>query len=267
MTIKIKCLRKIVFLTGDVHHPPDLIKRVYYRETSIPPDYELKASLLYAKVLNEYGTSCTLFVTGKVLDMFPEIVSEITELANVEIGAHTYYAFRGLSYGYTFLVPVYTKMFKTPYGPKLLIRHDVFRAIQAFKKLGLKVLSWRTHGYQGNEYLYRLLAKLSVKLVSDCRSNNLVYKTEYGIIHVCINMPVDDGISRLSWHERTKWYYKYLRILGLKAERGEPMVLQLHPINMMLDNFDFLLRVVETLKKMGYRFLKLSEILQFGVRS
>jgi len=254
-------LKRLAFITGDVHHSPDFIKRIYYREVTVHPNCELKASLEYAKILSEFEVPCTLFITGKALDMSRNVVKRIVRLGNVEIGTHTYYAFRGPFYGYTALIPLYTKIFGTPYGPKLLMRHDVLRAIHAFKRLGLEIKVWRTHGYHSNEYLYRLLARLGFKVVSDCKSDEFKIFQHYGLIHACINMPIDDNISRLSQHKRFEWYKRYHEILNIKTERGEPLVLQLHPANMVLDNFDFLMSIVKRLKIAGYKFFKLSNVL------
>jgi peptidoglycan/xylan/chitin deacetylase (PgdA/CDA1 family) len=259
MQAKAMNLKRLVFITGDVHHPPDLIKRLYYKEIATRSDYELRAALEYAKIVSELNASCTLFVTGKALDMFPSIVKKIASL-NAEIGGHTYYAFRGPFYGYTLLIPLYTKIFGTPYGPKLLIRHDVYRTIHALRRVRVDARAWRTHGYHGNEYLYRLLAKLGFKIVSDCISNEFRIFKEHGLTHVCINMPVDDGLSRLSSNNRIEWYRNYIRVLKQKVMRGEPLVLQLHPVNMALDNFEFLLDVIKILSKEGYMFLNLSKI-------
>jgi hypothetical protein len=179
---------------------------------------------------------------------------------NAEIGAHTYYAFIGPFYGYTLLIPLYTKIFGTPYGPKLLIRHDVYRTIHALRRVRVDARAWRTHGYHDNEYLYRKLAKLGFKIVSDCISNKFRIFKEHGLIHVCINMPVDDGLSRLSSNNRIEWYRNYIRVLKQKVMRGEPLVLQFHPVNMALDNFEFLLDVIKILSKEGYTFLNLSKI-------
>jgi hypothetical protein len=38
---------------------------------------------------------------------------------NVEVGVHTYYAFRGALYGYTLFISVYKKMFKTSYDQSI----------------------------------------------------------------------------------------------------------------------------------------------------
>jgi len=253
-------LKRVAFITGDVHHPPDFIKRVYYKETKRVPDYELKAAREYAKILYEYEASCTLFMTGRLVDMFPEAVVAIARMPNVEIGAHTYYAFRGPLYGYTLLIPLYKRVFGTSYGPRLLIKHDVLKVVYAFRKLKLDVKAWRTHGYEGDEYLYELLAKKRFRIVSDCKSDSFRMFSHHGLVHVCINMPVDDNIPKMSQHERTEWYRRYYKVLDVKAERGEPLVLQLHPANMALDNFDFLIGVVKRLKAAGYKLLKLSDV-------
>jgi len=248
----------MVFITCDIHHPPDFIKRIMYGEFKLPEDYELKVSFEFVKVLSEYEVPCTLFITGKLVDAIPEAINALLSNDNVEVGAHTYYAFRGPLYGYTSLIPIYNKMFGTCYGPRLLIRHDVFKTVYAFQKLTVKPIAWRTHGYKGNEYLYLLLAKLGFKILSDCRSNTFKLFWHYGMLHICINMPVDDDLLNKSPYERLRWYEKFLRLLDIKAKQEKALVLQLHPTNMALDNFDFLAKVIKVLLKSNARFHKLS---------
>jgi len=60
-------MKTMVFITGDIHHPPGFIKRIMYGEFKLLEDYELKASSGFVKVLSEYEVPCTLFVTGKLL--------------------------------------------------------------------------------------------------------------------------------------------------------------------------------------------------------
>jgi peptidoglycan/xylan/chitin deacetylase (PgdA/CDA1 family) len=247
----------MVFITGDVHHLPDFVKRLWYGGLKLPEDYDLKAGFEFVKVLSEYEVPCTLFVTGKLLDAFPETIRALLS-KNIEVGAHTYYAFRGPLYGFTSLIPVYIRMFGTCYGPKLLIRHDVFKTVYAFRKIAVKPIAWRTHGYEGNKYLYSLLAKLGFKVVSECRSDKFRLFKCCGMFHVCINMPVDDDLPNKSPFERSRWYEKYLRLLDVKAKREKVLVLQLHPANMALDNFDFLSKVVKVLLKSNALFHKIS---------
>ena len=252
-------IRPVVFITGDIHHPPDLIKRLSYGELGIPEDYELRAGLEYVKVLHEYNVPCTLFITGKLVDTFSETVkSLISSYDNVEIGAHTYYAFRGLLYGYTLFIPVYRKLFGTPYGPKHLIHYDVLKTVKAFLKLGVRPIAWRTHGYEENDYLYSLLAKLGFKIISDCRSERFKVFKRNNILHVCINMPVDDNLPNMSPSERASWYEKYIKLLNIKVRQEKALVLQLHPVNMALDNFDFLLKIIKVLLKVNSLFHRLS---------
>jgi len=255
----------MVFITGDVHHPPDFIKRLWYGELKLREDYEIKAGFEFVKILSEHEVPCTLFITGKLCDTFPETVNALLLNDNVEIGANTYYAFRGPLYGYTLLIPVYRRIFGASYGPKLLIRHDVFKTTYAFRKLRVQTIAWRTHGYEGNDYLYSLLAKVGYKIASDCRSNTFKFFKRYGIFHVCINMPVDDLLPNMPPKERSRWYEKYLKLLNIKAKREKVLVLQLHPANMALDDFDFLLKVIKTLLKLNASFHKISFLVSNGV--
>ena len=257
-------MKIMVFITGDVHHSPDFIKRLWYGELKLPEDHELRFVPEFINVLSEYEIPCTLFMTGRLYDTYPERINALLN-DNVEIGAHTYYAFRGPLYGYTLLVPIYERAFGTSYGPKFLIRHDVFKTVRAFQRLGIRPLAWRTHGYEGNEYLYALLAKLGFKIVSDCRSNTFRLFKRHGILHVCINMPVDDILPSLSASEKSRWYEKYLRLLNIKAKQERALVLQLHPANMALDDFDFLSKVIKMLLKLNVSFRKISFLANNGI--
>jgi len=260
-------MKKIAVITGDIHHLPDHIKRVFYGTLRFPADHELKAAYKYAKILYELSIPCTLFITGVLVNKFADRIKQLIALKNIEIGPHTYYAFRGPLYGYTTLISAYSKFFGCPYGPKIIIRHDVFRVIHAFRKLGIEPKVWRTHGYCGTTYLYKLLSKLGFKIVSDCISNTFKIFKYYTMVHICINMPTDEILSQLSQHERRIWYQKYMRRLKLKSENKEPLVLQLHPVNMILDNFEFFIDILRLLKRLGYNFMKLSEIPQhLGIR-
>lgn len=99
-----------------------------------------------------------------------------------------------------------------------MIHYDVLKTIKAFQKLGIKPIAWRTHVYEGNEYLYYLLAKSGFKMVSDCRAETFKIFKEGDILNVCINMPVDDGLGNKPYVERSEWYERYLRLLDIKAK-------------------------------------------------
>lgn len=255
-------LGRVAVITGDVHHPPDLIKQLYYGKR-VAVCCELHVAQYYLKILKEFGMSATLFATAMLVDKCSEIVLNLVKSYDVELGMHGTYAFRGLLWGYTVLIPLYKRLFGSPYGPKILVRHDVFKAINIFKKVGVEARIWRTHGYQGNKYLYNLLARLGFKAVSDGWSKIFKIEKQGPLFHVYINMPVDDLLPHLSYDERRRWYLKYLKLLRNKIDHGEPLVLQLHPANMVLDGFEFFVEVLEVLKKRGYEILKLTELIKF----
>jgi hypothetical protein len=157
---------------------------------------------------------------------------------------------------------MYRKLFGTPYGPKHLIHYDVLKTVKAFSKLGVKPIAWRTHGYEENDYIYYLLAELGFKIISDCRSERFKVFKRNNILHVCINMPVDDNLHNMSPSERASWYEKYIKLLNIKVRQERALVLQLHPVNMALDNFDFLLKIIKVLLKVDSLFYKLSFLIE-----
>lgn len=254
-------LKRVAVITGDIHHPPDFVKQLYYRRR-VADCYEAHIAQYYLKILKDFDMCATLFATAILVNKCSEIVLNLIKNFNVELGMHGTYAFRGLLWGYTTLITLYKKLFDSPYGPKILVRHDVFRAINIFKKVGIEARIWRTHGYQGNKYLYNLLARLGFRAVSDGRSKIFKIEKQGPLFHVYINMPVDDSLPHLSYDERKRWYSKYLKLLRSKIDHGEPLVLQLHPVNMALDGFEFFIEVLEILKKRGYEILKLTELIE-----
>lgn len=145
-------------LTGDVHHEYGDSDQQHYSGS------EFEAAIEYVDIAQSYGIDVTLFLTGVVAEENAQQVRALHNTDGVEIGGHTWNAFRPqwLHYG------MFSRILGNPYGPKLYQSRDINRTLQTLADLlEDPIRSWRTHAYGSNDATYDILSSTSVEYVSD----------------------------------------------------------------------------------------------------
>ena len=244
--------KPIVCVTGDVHHDLGDADPKYSKNEHLYADE-------YQKVLEKHGGSGTYFVTGKCLD---ENLSFWENFAarNVEIGGHTYWAFRP-----RLVLRLNSIFFRSIYGGRKYKEIDISKCFEAFSKIGVKMRVWRTHTYLRSHYAYSLLANRGVKIISDIRQRDLELIELNGQIHVPITCLNDDKIHMFHCYgDGIEMVHEWDRIekdiLG-RIMKKDDIVILLHPVTMkILDNFHSFEKIVVALKKNGYRFVTISQL-------
>lgn len=219
-----------VFVTGDVHH--DLNMGIN----------EVEAAEKYVEVVRECGVKATLFVTGKCVDENQSFWRGVPEC--IELGGHTYSAWSKYVHHKKVFHWLQKKLFGCEYGCYPYQWLDIKRTVNAFKRLDVPLISWRTHGYASNATTRKILQKHDVKIISD--TPDTVVGGEL------LEMYVDVADDRLS-----------LDALLLSAKKIDKMsvVFNLHPSYMRLDNFKTLKSIISVLMDRDARFLRLKDIL------
>lgn len=241
----------IACITGDVHH---------YLGGSMIKKQEQDFALKYLKSAKEYDVKTTLFVTGKSLEQYPKFWKDISKNYSVELGAHTYSAFRP-----RMLHTLFKLFLNSYYGPYFYQSLDIRKTLTAFKKIGLRPKSWRTHSYRGDNITYEILEKLGFRFVSDVITlgQSMVLKTGR-LLHVTISAPPDDKIIKFYFEGKPEVMNLEGRriksfIFNLIAEKKN-MTLQLHPLAMeILDEFKTFNDILKKLTINNYTFCTITE--------
>ena len=240
-------MKKIVCITGDVHHIND---------TKLHVD-EYKNAERYIELIEEYNAKATLFVTGRCIVKHHHFWELVSQKPHIELGAHTYN-------GFSFINKVFDKLNGQPYGPYIFQYYDIFRTVRAFKKIDYKPVSWRTHSYACNKNTRAILPKFGFKIISDL--------IEYGgkiernnLTEVPITVLNDDSyllplLERESYGE--EWILSI--IIGNDIKSGmSPIITQLHPVLMQkFDNFKTFRTLLELFVEHGYTFKTMRELVE-----
>ena len=242
----------VVCITGDVHHPSG---------TSLKMD-EIKAVKGYINRVNVHRAKATLFVTGKCIAGNKRFWRDVSAKEYIELGAHTYWAF-------TFLNKLFDKIVKSPYGPYSYQYLDCWKTVNAFEKIGVKPISWRTHAYAGDKNTAKILPTFGFKIISDRIVQgelNVTYSD--GLMDIPINVLNDDGIVaefKKKPDERNIYSAGKKVFASLKeaVDMRRDIVAQLHPISMaILDNFETFDAILALLYHSNYEFMTLQEMIK-----
>ena len=254
----------MIYLTGDVHS----MNLNAWENKKVKSQIDSAQS--YLKILKKYNLPCTLFINGVCLEKDSEQVKKLLEF-DIELGGHTYDNFgkMGKIRGY-----IYRKVYGCLYGSERFQKKDIKKTKKAFERLGLKMLSWRTHAFGSNEKTFKLLKEQGVKFVSDLTGSIKPFKDKNNLIHLPINIPVDNNtiaygkfspenqdvfasctkgrISPEEWFEIIK-----KRVQNNEKNRINSIIL-IHPITMqVLDNFKLFEKIAGFLS--NYESAKFSE--------
>jgi len=171
--------RKIIFLTGDVHHMSMAGKDQKFMLMT-----EVEAAQKYVKIAAQYDVKVTLFISGKSFEEEPQNMSNLLRYENLEIGGHTWNCFRPLG-----LHRFFQLAFGSFYGPSFLQRWDVNKTVSIIESFAKKkCFSWRTHWLLGEETTNIILKENGMQVVSDDLDPDGKLKvTESGLISLPIN--------------------------------------------------------------------------------
>ncbi len=270
----------MICLTGDIHHhmgTPDQRKL----EKS-----EIKAGVEYSEIAKEHNIKANLFLTGKSIRN--KEADELLKLNNIEIGGHTWSAFRPRWIHYP-LKLLWKKILKKSYAPSLIQERDIKKTINIIEeKTGKKPVSWRTHAYRSDEITWKLLEKNGIKIFSDELNPNRIkpYKIKNSkLISLPLNvMPDHEHLyhgNRTPQHVRkeikrgrkykfTQESYhidKYFEIIKKQIkeikEKGGVATVLLHPACMKVaDNFKQFKEFCEWIEENDYKTIKCKELVK-----
>jgi len=242
----------IVFITGDCHH--------YLGDHPIQRQ-EAVFSEQWARILADFGLNGTLFVTGKCVLDSRTLWNRIIDQGNVEIGGHTYNALRDV-------VGKMLKMLWRKFGLELYPLsscywdREVELSLAAFRTLGVKPVSWRTHAYLSQRSLYKVLRRRGFKVVSNYvapGSTINIFETD-GLVHVPVNVMTDDEVFELFIRRKDPSFVgkRLYCAISEAIERRQHLCVQLHPVCMkILDDFQIFEEIAKAISNARYASLKL----------
>ena len=124
---------------------------------------ELDASIEYVNIAQSYGIKTTLFLTGKSVLEEPEVARSLASNPFVELGGHTYAAFKPL-----FFYKLSQVLLNRRNGPYFFQNHQVKKTVQIFKEiLNVSIWSWRDHGYREDQNTKKILVRNKIKFISN----------------------------------------------------------------------------------------------------
>lgn len=147
----------MICITGDVHQASFDNEEQSYLGRS-----ELQTALTYQEIVEAHGLRNTLFVTGKAVDEEPAVAERLAAYSGLELGGHTWAAFRPQVLHRLFGFIGHT------YGPRWFQSWDVRRTCKRIRVgTGRPVRSWRTHAYLSNATTRQVLKSIGVRIISD----------------------------------------------------------------------------------------------------
>lgn len=240
---------KLACITGDVHH--DLGNLTWDSQ-------EEEFALEYARILRKQGAKGTVFVTGKCARHSTSTIREIAEMDCMEVGGHTYQAFKlaptilpsirpPVRYkGQTWNVDLrafhhylFWAIWGSFYGPLSYQKWNIGRTIRALSEANVRPVSWRTHGYDSDS---RTFAALDY----------------HDLWQATITGPTDEMVDPGSDNE--KYRDQFFRHVNEAAKRSEPVLFQMHPKRQAMIEFDHLEETIDVLTDKGYEFVTISEL-------
>lgn len=148
----------MIFLTGDVHH-----KSMGGHDQKLMNCTEVEAAIKYAEIALKYNIKVTLYLTGRCFIEEPASVKKLIDMENVEIGGHTWNAFK-----YKNFHRLSSFFFSSYYGPSWYQKWDITKTIKIIEDFtGIKCISWRSHCYGGDAKTFKILFDNGIKIISD----------------------------------------------------------------------------------------------------
>lgn len=252
----------MICLTGDIHHSSLNTREKPY----IIPYIEAEVANKYMRIASKYSLKVTFFITGRTFWEEIEDVKKLLQYKNLEIGGHTFNAFKPLWLHRTF------KLIRGSYWrSKRQQKLEIKQTVEIIKsKTGISIQSWRNHSYEYDRNTPRLLEKFSIKVWSDVvdRQCNHPYQVANNLVVLPLNIIGDHSylyhgyiteeyvkknatgwaqriinqVKRCSpnsrYYQSSEWVDIVKKEVQEKIEVGGVAILNLHPACMyLLDNF------------------------------
>ncbi|MCP4157007.1 MAG: hypothetical protein GY757_55355 [bacterium] len=148
----------MICLTGDVHH-----MGLKTRDQRYINGTELDSALKFLAIAENYGIKTTLFFTGKLFVEEKEGVKKLLKFKNLEIGGHNYYAFKP-----RLPFKIVNKLTGLKNGPYIFQNSEVKKTVETINRIiGIRIRSWRNHGYRNDRNTREILAKNGISYYSD----------------------------------------------------------------------------------------------------
>ncbi|MCP4146995.1 MAG: hypothetical protein GY757_04520 [bacterium] len=147
-----------ICLTGDVHHMGLKTRDQEYLEGT-----EMDSVFRFLEIAGEFGLKSTLFFTGKLFEEEQEKTGTLMTFKNLEIGGHNYYAFKPrLPFG------IFKKLTGLKNGPRMYQNWEVAKTVKKINETtGIRIRSWRNHGYRHDRNTMEILVKNGIHYYSD----------------------------------------------------------------------------------------------------
>jgi hypothetical protein len=183
----------MLFITGDVHHQSLKTGDQSYLDIT-----EVEAAQKYAQIAKEYNIKITLFISGKAVDENPEVVSELGEMHNVELGGHNWNCFENQTLHYMSEI-----LLDSYYGPKIYQKWDIKKTLNRISAVcDCTPNVWRSHGYVQDPRTPTLLSNEGIDVVSNSVNVSdaaTVEEAADGIISLPINVLPDHSHVYHGW--------------------------------------------------------------------
>lgn len=172
----------MICLTADVHH-----KTLNNYEMRNIDSTEASLALQYVDILKKYDLNVTIFFTGLTGIQEPEKVLQIASQKGVEIGGHTFFAFK-----HRRLYNLWRKITGNGNGPAFFQNWEIRKTLHVLNNISLcPVVSWRNHAFRSDKNTYLLLKQNGINFVSDLVTP-LLYKPRYHIPTRLIEIPINN---------------------------------------------------------------------------
>jgi len=262
----------MICLTGDVHH-----RSLKNPDIKFCCGSEVAAAKKAAEIAAKYGINITLFFTGKCAKEEPVTLRKISNMDNVEIGGHNYWAFKP-----RMLFNLYYRLTGLKNGPRFFQEWEVYLTLKTLKKVTNKnIISWRDHAYRNDRNTRRILVKNNVKYLSDSLSAKGAQPTfNQGLIDVPINTipdhdyiyhgerqpgkfseaPLRRSVFKTGAMTKDEWIKRIKAQVNYINNKGDIAVLLAHPACMeVIDSFKTFEFLCQFLSK--FKTIKMKEII------
>lgn len=259
----------MIFVTCDVHQM-DMQTKEHAYLSKIPTLLAEK----YTSICLSNNLKHTYFYTGKALQENPVLAKELILTNYVEIGGHTYSAFRYNNALHKLRVWSRSKYHLFPFQYM-----DIYKTANVFRSNGFpQPVSWRTHSYRSDYFTPVLLRLNGFRYISDEKKRDgKPYKTNSGIISVPINVMPDHehlihgpkcelGVNDRKWEgdcfgnvflEKEHWADMLLKQIYDNEKSGVDSVILIHAECMdALDKMNTFEAICKELKSFSSGFIR-----------
>ncbi|QOR61943.1 polysaccharide deacetylase family protein [Sulfurovum sp. ST-21] len=252
----------MICLTADLHHMSLKTGNQLHSDRT-----EMSLAGEFVKMMEARDIKGSFFITGRSFEEEWDEVKPIVESPNIEVGGHTYEAFKP-----ELLHRVWNKLTKNYNGPYAYQYYDTKKTIDIiYKKTGKRINIWRNHMYMHGPNTEKILKSLGIDICSDGvkKENFTLQKDDTGLYNLPINIiPDHEHIIHAErtpewiaqWQKRYNWsddfgpdsYYidtwaeMVLDQLKENEAKGRLSVMIIHPITMYLaDGFKAVQKILD----------------------